>query len=123
MVQGLPKGRHRGGWPMIARTSVWLVIAMMSLGSFGALGIAGCHEKQELTPPPPPLRPDPEPAPDTKKVEKDCEPIDPQAELKPMTFDERSIPEGMRLADQATGDLRTSSSGEVDRVTREQMLT
>jgi hypothetical protein len=88
-----------------------------------ALVVAGCHEKQELTAPPPPLRPDPEPAVTAPKAQKDCEPTDPQSELKPLTFDERSIPEGMRLADIGYADLNSARSAEIDRVTREQSIT
>jgi len=83
----------------------------------------GCHGKQELTAPPPPLRPDPEPPPPTVKEQKDCEPTDPQAELKPLTFDERSIPEGMRLADEGYASLNSSRSAEIDKLTREQQIT
>ena len=83
----------------------------------------GCHPKQELTAPPPPLRPDPEPAPPAVKEQKDCEPTDPQAELKPLTFDARSIPEGMRLADQGSVLLGSSRSAEIDRTTRESQIT
>ena len=85
--------------------------------------LAGCHEKQEVTPPPPPLRPQPDPKPKTAAAQKDCDPTDPQAELKPYSFDERSIPESLKLADQASAELRTANSGEVDRRTHEEMLT
>ncbi len=85
--------------------------------------VAACHGKGELTAPPPPLRPEPEPKPPTEKVQKDCEPTDPQAELKPMTFDERSIPEGTRLADQGYSELNSSRSPEIDRVSKETQLT
>jgi hypothetical protein len=85
--------------------------------------LAGCPEKHELTAPPPPLRPDPEPAVTAPKAQKDCEPTDPQSELKPLTFDERSIPEGMRLADIGYADLNSARSAEIDRVTREQSIT
>ena len=88
-----------------------------------AIVLAGCHEKEEVTPPPPPLRPDPEPVADQKATAKDCEPTDPSRELKPLTFDERSIPEGMRLADQGRNELKTGESAEVDRSTKEQMIT
>ena len=88
-----------------------------------ALMLFGCHEKQELTPPPPPLRPQPEPAPKAANAAKDCDPTDPQAELKPYSFDERSIPESIKLADQATAELKTANGGEVDRRTHEDMLT
>ena len=88
-----------------------------------ALALVGCHPKQELTAPPPPLRPQPEPAPKVAVAAKDCDPTDPQAELKPFSFDERSIPESTKLADQAASELRTASSAEVDRRTKEDMLT
>jgi hypothetical protein len=84
--------------------------------------LGACH-KQVMTPPPPPLRPEPEAKPVEAKVQKDCEPTDPQAELKPLTFDERSIPEGMRLADKGYVELTASSSAEIDRPTREQDQT
>ncbi|HEY0252625.1 MAG TPA: hypothetical protein VGC41_13915, partial [Kofleriaceae bacterium] len=71
-----------------------IVIALL------ATTVWSCGGKQEMTPPPPPLRPEAEPAPPVAKEQKDCEPTDPQAELKPMTFDQRSIPEGTRLADE-----------------------
>jgi hypothetical protein len=85
---------------------------------------ASCHEKAELTAPPPPLRPEPEPSPTSSaNAQKDCEPTDPASELKPLVFDARSIPEGTRLAEQAKAKLRTSESAEVDRGTRESQIT
>ena len=84
--------------------------------------LAGCPEKQELTAAPPPLRPEPEPKAEVQTA-KDCEPTDPTTEKKPLTFDERSIPEGQRLSDQATAKLHSAESNELDRSTREQMLT
>ena len=88
----------------------------------GLIALAACHQ-DTLTPPPAPLRPDPEPKPAEVKVQKDCDPTDPQTELKPLTFDERSIPEGMRLADKGYVELTASSSAEIDRPTREQDVT
>lgn len=82
------------------------------------LALGACHEKTEIAPPPPPLRPEPAPKP-TVVVAKDCEPTDPASEPKAMPFDERSIPEGMRLADQAYSKLNAAKSAEVDRMTRE----
>lgn len=93
------------------------------LVAFAVMSAWGCHGKQELTAPPPPLRPDPEPPPPTVKEQRDCEPTDPQAELKPLTFDERSIPEGMRLADEGYASLNSSRSAEIDKLTREQQIT
>jgi hypothetical protein len=84
--------------------------------------LAGCHAQGEVTAPPPPLRPEAEPKADTT-VAKDCEPPDPAAERKPLTFDERSIPEGQRLADKGSAELRTYASNEVDRGTREQAIS
>ena len=88
-----------------------------------ALMLLGCHEKQEITAPPPPLRPPAEPAPKAAVAAKDCDATDPQAELKPFSFDERSIPESIKLADQASAELKTANGGEVDRRTHEDMLT
>ena len=86
------------------------------------LALAACHEKDEVSAPPPPLRPDPV-AKETVTVAKDCVPTDPATEPKPMPFDERSIPEGMRLADQAYTKLNGANNAEVDRMTREQYQT
>ncbi|MFT3700492.1 MAG: hypothetical protein QM831_45530 [Kofleriaceae bacterium] len=85
--------------------------------------LIACGGSQEMTPPPPPLRPEPEPAPPSVKEQKDCEPTDPQTELKPLTFDQRSIPEGMRLADEGYASLNSSRSAEIDKLTREQQIT
>lgn len=84
--------------------------------------LAACHH-DALTPPPAPLRPTPEPKPPDAKVLKDCEPTDPNTELKPLTFDERSIPEGQRLADKGYIELAATSSAEIDRRTKEGDIT
>jgi hypothetical protein len=103
--------------PQLSATTRVAVLAAMVLG-------AGCHEKQEVTPPPPPLRPEAEAAPPkAAAMQKDCEPIDAEHELKPLSFDERSIPEGNRLAEQGKQKLRTAQSAEVARPTREDMTT
>jgi hypothetical protein len=88
-----------------------------------SLALGACHEKQELTAPPPPLRPEPEPVADVKAAAKDCDPVDPDDELKPISFDQRSIPESLKLSDQARAELKTSDSAEVDRPTREGYVT
>lgn len=102
---------------------------MMKLATFFGLGmlvvavsLGGCKPKTPLTPPPAPLRPEPEPKPEQPQ-QKDCDATDPAAELKPISFDQRSIPEGMRLADQAYAKLNSANSAEVDRLTREQYQT
>jgi hypothetical protein len=84
-------------------------------------GLVACA-KQPLTPPPPPLRPTPEPKPPEAKVQKDCEPTDPSSELKALTFDERSIPEGMRLADLGGASLSDYNNGANSRNSREGAL-
>ncbi len=82
-----------------------------------------CHEKQVLTAPPPPMRPEPDPVPQVKTVvQKDCEAVEANSELKPISFDERSIPEAAKLAEQAKGELKTAESAEVERQTREQYI-
>lgn len=96
------------------------------LGLVAALALfgVGCHEKQELTAPPPPLRPEAEASPiKPLATQKDCEPLDTDHEPKPLSFDERSIPEGNRLAEQGKAKLHTAQSAEVTRVTREDMTT
>jgi hypothetical protein len=87
--------------------------------------LLGCRGKGELTAPPPPLRPDPEPIADKNLsvAPKDCKPTVPEDELKPIDFDERSIPEGSRLAEEAKTLLKTAESAEVDRTLREQYTT
>ncbi|MFN0251174.1 MAG: tetratricopeptide repeat protein [Kofleriaceae bacterium] len=84
---------------------------------------AGCGPKGELTPPPAPLRPPPEPVVETKPVSKDCDPIDPDDELKSISFDERSITEAAKLAEQARAELKTAESAEVAGSTREQYIS
>jgi len=84
--------------------------------------LAGCHPQEEVTPPPPPLRPQADPKP-PEKVEKDCEAPDPASDKKPLTFDERSIPEGQRLADLGTAQLQAAQGGQIDRATRESGIT
>jgi len=107
---------------MTAPRTLGLVAALAAL--FCVAG-AGCHEKQELTAPPPPLRPEAEagPAKPQAATQKDCEPIDADHEPKPLSFDERSIPEGTRLAEQGKAKLRTGRSAEVTRATSEDMVT
>jgi len=89
------------------------------------LWFGGCHPKEELTAPPPPLRPEAEAtsAKQQAAMQKDCEPVDNDHEGKPLSFDERSIPESNRLAEQAKAKLRTAQSAEVTRTTREDMVT
>jgi hypothetical protein len=94
------------------------------LGCLGVVGGVGCQEKQELTAPPPPLRPEAEATSlKPQAAQKDCEPVDSEHEPKPLSFGERSIPEGTRLAEQGKAKLRTAQSAEVTRPVREDMVT
>jgi hypothetical protein len=102
-------------------------VKLRTVGLIAALALhgVGCGGKPQITPPPPPLRPEAE-APVAKPqtvVQKDCEPTNPDHEAKPLSFDERSIPEGTRLAEQGRAKLRTAQSAEVTKLTREDMIT
>src|SRR5262245_20449957 len=117
MVQALPQGRDGGGRPMTAtRTHA---VAPLLAPLLAALALFACAGKPEITAPPPPLRPEAEPTPPKPQVttQKDCEPANPDHESKPLGFDERSIPEGTRLAEQGKAKLRTASSAEVTKLT------
>jgi hypothetical protein len=97
-------------------------VMMLGLAFASVLATTGCHGKQEVKPPPPPLRPEAAPK-DDGVVQEDCTPTDPASELKPIGFDERSIPEAQRLADKAYTSLNSASSAEMDRLSREQAMT
>lgn len=85
---------------------------------------AACGGDEKVTAPPPPLRPEAEAVERPKAAaQKDCEPTTANNELKPIAFDARSIPEGTKLAQQASSKLRTAESAEVDKSTREQYIT
>lgn len=95
----------------------------MRFASLAFVLLLGCHEKQELTAPPPPLRPQPQPVATVKEVGKDCDKVDASHELKPLEFGQRSIPEGMKLADEGHRQLKSSETAEIDRATREAYIT
>jgi hypothetical protein len=104
-------------------------VNLRALGVVSVLGLsfslaAACGGAQQITPPPPPLRPEAEAQPPKPKevVQKDCEPINPDHDAKPLSFDERSIPEGTRLAEQGRAKLKTAQSAEVTKLTREDMI-
>ena len=97
----------------------------ISLVLLASLFAAACGGDEKVTPPPPPLRPDPEPVESRPRVaqQKDCEPTEASSELKPISFDERSIPEGTKLAAQGSSKLRTAESAEVEKSMREHYIT
>lgn len=92
-----------------------LALAALLLGGFGA-----CHGQEEVTKPPPPLRPtslaqDAKP----KTDQKDCEPTVADHEPKPLAFDQRSIPEGNRLVDEGLGYVKQYDAPDLDKLQRE----
>jgi predicted Zn-dependent protease len=93
-------------------------LGILVLGFFAA-----CGGKPELTAAPPPLRPEPESALEPREQQKDCDPTDPASEMKPLPFEQRVIPEAIRLADQGKVKMHTAESAEVDRMTREEQIT
>lgn len=102
---------------MTTRSLLLLVATLLLAGA--------CHEKQALTAPPPPLRPEPEPRTDVPKpaVARDCDPVDAKSEPNAMSFDKRSIPEGQRLTSDAQNKLKLAEGAEVERNLREQYTT
>jgi len=97
----------------------------LAFALLATLATGACGGDEKVTLPPAPLRPDPEPVENRPKVsqQKDCEPTEASSELKPISFDERSIPEATKLAQQANSKLRTSESAEVEKSMREQYIT
>lgn len=98
----------------------------LALAAFGSIVLlAGCPKKQELTPPPPPLRPEPEPVAEQLKpaVAKDCDPIDEKTAPKAFTFGERAITEAQRHTEEARDRLKLAEGAEVDRPLREAYTT
>ena len=93
----------------------WLALALVA-------GM-GCGDKGPPPAAPPPLRPEAEPKPEKTAASNDCKPTDPKEELKPLTFDERSIPEGQRLAEKGNAELKAADSAEINQSTREATLT
>lgn len=85
--------------------------------------LAACAKKQELTAPPAPLRPEPEPAASSKQQQKDCEVFTTEMEEKPMAFDQRAITESSKLSDGAKAHLKLADSAETERVLREENIT
>jgi hypothetical protein len=84
------------------------------------LVLAACHEKEEVTKPPPPLRPTMVAEPvKPHSDQQDCEPTLPDKEPRPLAFDQRSIPEGNRLVDEGLGYVKQYDAPDLDKLTRE----
>jgi tetratricopeptide (TPR) repeat protein len=103
-----------------------LFLATTLLGGLGAIALStGCHAKQELTAAPPPLRPEPEPAPQTTATtaQKDSDPVDADHQLKEVPYDKRSINEAADLATEGLTKLREAETAETSKATREASFT
>lgn len=87
------------------------------------LALGACTKKQEITAPPPPLRPEPEPVASSKLQQKDCEVVTTEMEEKPMAFDQRAITESSKLSEGARANLKLAESAELERVQREDYIT
>jgi hypothetical protein len=101
---------------MRARPALFPLLAL-------SLVLAACGGKQEITAPPPPLRPEPEPAPVKAEAPKDCAIITTEQEEKPMTFDQRAITESSKLSDGARTNLKLAESAESSKIQREEYIT
>ena len=86
---------------------------------------SACGGAEEITPPPPPLRPKPLDVdrPRRAAAKDDCEVTDPADEDPAKTFQQRSIPEAEKLAQQGVANLKAAASKEVDPATRESLIT
>lgn len=98
--------------------------SLAALAAVAALLAVACSKKQEITAPPPPLRPEAEPVVDvTKEQQKDCEIITTEQEEKPLAFDQRSITESARLSERARANLKLAESAEIERIRQEEYVT
>lgn len=99
--------------------------APLAIALVGLFVVAACGGSEDIPAPPPPLRPKPVDIARPKKLlaKDDCEVTDPKDEDPAKTFQQRSIPEAERLAQQGLAKLRAASSKEVDPATREQLIT
>jgi hypothetical protein len=84
-----------------------------------------CGGAEEIQGPPPPLRPKPIDVdePRERRAKDDCEVADPADEDPAKTFQQRSIPEAEKLAQQGVANLKAAATKEVDQQTRESLIT
>ena len=84
-----------------------------------------CGGAEDIKPPPPPLRPKPVDVdkPREKMSKDDCDVHDPADDDPAKTFQQRSIPEAEKLAQQGVANLKASATKEVDPSTRESLIT
>ena len=87
---------------------------------------AACGGAQNITAPPPPLRPKPIPPPEKPKTnagaQTDCQPTDPNHQLAAKTFSERSVPEAAKLAASGLTELQ-AAEGNADKPSREKQIS
>jgi hypothetical protein len=86
---------------------------------------SACGGAEEISPPPPPLRPKPVDVdkPRHSSAKDDCEVADPADDDPAKTFQQRSIPEAEKLAQQGVANLKAAATQEVDQQTRESLVT
>ena len=95
----------------------WLAIAVLL--------VSACGGAEDIQPPPPPLRPKPVDIdkPRERMAKDDCEVADPTDDDPAKTFQQRSIPEAEKLAQQGVANLKAAATKEVDQQTRESLIT
>lgn len=100
------------------RAPLALVIAAMMV-------LSACGGSEEIPPAPPPLRPKPVEVdrPHHASAKDDCEVTDPADEDPAKTFQQRSIPEAEKLAQQGIANLKAAATKEVDQATRESLIS
>src|SRR5262245_33284222 len=98
---------------------------MKKLVALLLLVLVGCHAGEEIAPAPPPLRPKPLDVDRPKRAaaKDDCEQTTPADEEPAKPFEQRSIPEAEKLAQLALSKLTAANGKDIDRATRENLIT
>jgi hypothetical protein len=99
--------------------------ARLALAVAAGLVWSGCGGAEEISPPPPPLRPKPVDVAKERhsKAKDDCEVADPADDDPAKTFQQRSIPEAEKLAQTGLANLKAAATREVDQQTRESLIS
>jgi hypothetical protein len=87
--------------------------------------LTACGAADAYSPPPPPFRPKPIEVdrPRQSSAREDCEAPNPADEEPAKTFQQRSIPEAEKLAQQGVANLKAAGTKEVEQATRESLVT
>jgi hypothetical protein len=102
----------------MSRARLALVLAL-------GFGWSACGGAEDISAPPPPLRPRPVDVAKERhaSAKDDCEVADPADDDPAKSFQQRSIPEAEKLAQQALANLKAAATREVDQQTRESLIT